>query len=153
MPSLIATIIAQVSTAAWIGLVRLDRLDRDTAYRLTIQVKGASPFTQKFQSYDPPNVYTINDKGQGPAVLLQGFDPQADFLTVFAYRSGRWRVSETICARYGITFTHGRQGEVSIEARIPQEFEKGANKSSPWHIVRYGIEQGALVESRKAESR
>lgn len=153
MTALIIAVLAQGSPIVWIESVRLDRLDGGSAYRLTIQAKGAPRCVREFHSYDPPNVYALNDPGQGPAALLHGFDPQADFLTVFAYRSGRWHVSETIYARYGIIFTHGRQGEISIEARIPREVEKGAKKAPKWNVLRYRIEQGALVETGGAKPR
>ncbi|MGV3614059.1 MAG: hypothetical protein ACO1SV_01870 [Fimbriimonas sp.] len=153
MTALIAVVLAQGSPAGLIESVRLIRLDRETAYRLAIQAKGTSPYVRDFHSYDPPNVYTLNDTRTGPAVLLHGFDPQADFLTVFAFREGRWRVSETIYARYGITFTHGRQGQISIEAKTPREIERGAKGPPMGKVLRYRIEQGALVEAGSGRPR
>lgn len=136
-----------------IDAVRLVRGRGETAYRLTLQAKGSAPWVQTVHSYDPPNVYLVNLGNQGPAALLHGFDPQADFLTVFTRQGGRWHKSETVYARYGIVLRHGRQGELSIEARIPRELPKGTAQAGKWDVIRYRIDHGNLVEAESQKER
>jgi hypothetical protein len=138
----------QDPSPAWIDSVSVQRAGQSD-YRVTIRAKKARPYIQTFPSYAPPNVYAVNDLGRGPAVLVHGFDPQADFLTVVARRSGRWVISETIYARYGIVVAHGRSGELSIEARIPRERTPRSANLPEWEPIRYVLNHGSLRETKK----
>ena len=134
--------------ADWIDSVRLSRENQETSYRIVIGARDARPLSHAFHSFDPPNVYTISAPPVGPCVILHGFDPQADFLTVFAYRSGKWQVSETLYARYGFEITQRRKGQLSIATKFPRQ-DKSPLGTPPWIRQRYRVVNGSLVEASR----